>query len=110
MGLRMYLRDRGAVFWGIVFPLILMTLIGLAFGRNDSPSFTIAVVDQSGGLLGRGLLEGLRQGPGVPGGGGRGTWGGPAGPRGGGASPGSVGPGRATRGPNRRGLWSRTGI
>ena len=63
MGLRMYLRDRGAVFWGIVFPLILMTLIGLAFGRSDSPSFTIAVVDQSGGLLGRGLLEGLRQVP-----------------------------------------------
>jgi len=63
MGLRMYLRDRGAVFWGIVFPLILMTLIGLAFGRTDSPSFTIAVVDQSGGLLGRGLLVGLRQVP-----------------------------------------------
>ena len=37
MGLRMYLRDRGAVFWGIVFPLILMTLIGLAFGRTGSP-------------------------------------------------------------------------
>src|SRR2546425_13379723 len=63
MGLRMYLRDRGAVFWGVVFPLILMTLIGLAFGRSGSPSFTIAVVDQSGGLLGRGLLEGLRQVP-----------------------------------------------
>jgi len=63
MGLRMYLRDRGAVFWGIVFPLILMTLIGLAFGRTGSPTFAVAVVDQSGGLLGRGVLVGLRQVP-----------------------------------------------
>src|SRR5439155_430266 len=63
MGLRMYLRDRGAVFWGIVFPLILMTLIGLAFGRTGSPAFAVAVVDRSGGLLGRGVLVGLRQVP-----------------------------------------------
>src|SRR5437870_13576815 len=63
MGLRMYLRDRGAVFWGIVFPLILMTLIGLAFGRTGSPTFAVAVVDQSGGRLGRGVLQGLRQVP-----------------------------------------------
>lgn len=62
MGLRMYLRDRGAVFWGLVFPLVLMTLIGLAFGRTDSPTFAVAVVDHSG-LLERGMLEGLRQVP-----------------------------------------------
>lgn len=61
MGLRMYLRDRGAIFWGIAFPLILMTLIGLAFGRDASPTFSVAVVDQGTGMLGRELLQGLTQ-------------------------------------------------
>jgi ABC-2 type transport system permease protein len=63
MSFRIYLRDRGAVFWGLAFPLILMTLIGLAFGRSGSLAFSVAVVDQSGGLLGRGVLEGLRRVP-----------------------------------------------
>jgi ABC-2 type transport system permease protein len=63
MGLRMYLRDRGAVFWGIAFPLILMTLIGLAFGRSGTPTYSVAVVDHDAGLLGQGLVAGLR---GVP--------------------------------------------
>jgi len=63
MSFRMYLRDRGAIFWGLAFPLILMTLIGLAFGRSDSPTFSVAVVDQGAGLLGRGLLVGLKQVP-----------------------------------------------
>ena len=35
MGFRHYFRDRSTVFWGILFPLILMGLIGLAFGRSD---------------------------------------------------------------------------
>ncbi len=63
MGFRMYLRDRGAIFWGIAFPLILMTLIGLAFGRTDTPTYSVAVVDQHAGPLGVGLLQGLRQVP-----------------------------------------------
>src|SRR2546425_4269392 len=60
MGLRMYVRDRGAVFWGIAFPLILMTLIGLAFGRSGTPTYCVAVVDRDAGLLGQGLVAGLR--------------------------------------------------
>ena len=63
MGIRMYLRDRGAVFWGIAFPLILMTLVGLAFGRSSTPTYSVAVVDRDAGLLGQGLVAGLR---GVP--------------------------------------------
>jgi ABC-2 type transport system permease protein len=60
MGFRMYLRDRGAVFWGIAFPLVLMTLIGLAFGRSGNPTYSVAVVDRDAGLLGQGLVAGLR--------------------------------------------------
>jgi len=63
MGLRMYVRDRGAVFWGIAFPLILMTLIGLAFGRSGTPTYSVAVVDRDAGLLGQGLVAGLRSVP-----------------------------------------------
>jgi ABC-2 type transport system permease protein len=63
MGLRMYLRDRGAVFWGIAFPLILMTLIGLAFGRSGTPTYSVAIVDRDAGPLGQGLVAGLRRVP-----------------------------------------------
>jgi ABC-2 type transport system permease protein len=58
-----FLRDRGAVFWGIAFPLILMGLIGLAFGRPDSFSFTVAVVDEGNPRIASPLLAGLRQLP-----------------------------------------------
>jgi ABC-2 type transport system permease protein len=55
-----YLRNRSAVFFGVLFPLILMTLIGLAFGRPDAVSFTIAVVDEGNPAVARPLVEGLR--------------------------------------------------
>jgi ABC-2 type transport system permease protein len=62
-GFRMYFRDRTSVFWGIIFPLILMGLIGLAFGRTESISYTVGFVDQGGGLLARGVRQGLSQVP-----------------------------------------------
>lgn len=63
MGFRMYFRDRSSVFWGLAFPLIVMTLIGLAFGRSDSLAFTVAVVDQDGGSVAAGLRQGLARVP-----------------------------------------------
>ncbi len=59
LGFRMYFRNRTTVFWGIVFPVLLMGLIGLAFGRSDSISYTVAFVDQGGGLLAQGVRQGL---------------------------------------------------
>ncbi len=58
---KMYLRNRSAVFFGVLFPLILMTLIGLAFGRTDTLLFTMAVVDEGNSAVARPLIEGLRQ-------------------------------------------------
>lgn len=55
---RHYFRDRSSVFWGIVFPLLLMSLIGLAFGRGESISFTVGFVGQDGALA-QGLRTGL---------------------------------------------------
>lgn len=63
MGFRMYFRDRSSVFWGLVFPLILMGLIGLAFGRGENLSFSVGFVDQGGGPLAQGLRQGLDQVP-----------------------------------------------
>ncbi|MGH2349251.1 MAG: ABC transporter permease [bacterium] len=61
MGFRMYLRDRSSLFWGMAFPVILMGLIGLAFGRTESLTFRVAFVDQGSGPLGLGLRAGLAQ-------------------------------------------------
>ena len=58
-----YFRDRTSVFWGLVFPLLLMALIGLAFGRGENLSFTIGLVDEGGGSLTRGLRQGLAEVP-----------------------------------------------
>ncbi len=63
MGFRMYIRDRSSLFWGVAFPLILMGLIGLAFGRTESLTFRVAFVDEGSGFLGQGLRAGLAQVP-----------------------------------------------
>src|SRR5690606_17880740 len=41
-----YFRDRSSVFWGILFPLLLMGLIGTVFGEA-SVQFDVAVVRQA---------------------------------------------------------------
>jgi len=63
MGFRHYFRDRSTVFWGVLFPLILMGLIGLAFGRSDSLTFSVGFIDLGGGILAEGLRRGLNEVP-----------------------------------------------
>lgn len=62
MGFKHYFRDRSSIFWGMAFPVILMGLIGLAFGRSDTLSFTVALLDR-GGPVAAGLRSGLIQVP-----------------------------------------------
>lgn len=50
MSFRMYFRNRASVFWGIVFPLLLMGLIGMVFGRQTPITLTVS-------LVGRGPLH-----------------------------------------------------
>ena len=65
MGFRMYFRDRSSVFWGMMFPILLMTLIGLAFGRIDSLTFTVGVVGEEASAGAQVVRTGLSQVPAV---------------------------------------------
>jgi len=65
MGFRMYFRDRSSVFWGMLFPILLMTLIGLAFGRIDSLTFTVGVVGDGAGPAAQVVRTRLAQVPAV---------------------------------------------
>jgi len=43
--LKMFFRDRTTLFWAIVFPILLMGLLGLGFGRAQSIDVRLAVVN-----------------------------------------------------------------
>jgi len=58
-----YVRNRGSLFFGIAFPLILMGLIGLAFGGGDNIQFTVSFVDEGNTQVAAPLLTSLRQVP-----------------------------------------------
>lgn len=62
--LRMFIRDRGALFWGILFPVLLMGLVGLVFGNSDDITFNVSVVDETAGNpLGEALNKGISSVP-----------------------------------------------
>jgi ABC-2 type transport system permease protein len=44
--LKMFFRDRGTLFWALLFPIIFMGLLGLGFGRTDPVEFKVGVVDE----------------------------------------------------------------
>jgi len=43
--LKMFFRDRTTLFWAIVFPILLMGLLGLGFGRSQNIQIRVGVVD-----------------------------------------------------------------
>ncbi len=55
-----FVRNRSALFFGVMFPIILMVLIGLAFGRTDSILFRVSLVDEGNPQVAAPLLAGLR--------------------------------------------------
>lgn len=44
---RRFFRDRLAIFFGILFPLIFLFIFGGISGRNDAPTFKVAVINRS---------------------------------------------------------------
>ena len=43
--LKMFFRDRTTLFWAIVFPILLMGLLGLGFGRSQNIQIRVGVID-----------------------------------------------------------------
>jgi len=43
---RMFMRDYQTVFWIFLFPVLFMSLLGVAFGAIDDVTFNIAVIDE----------------------------------------------------------------
>ncbi len=60
--LRRRLRDRTAILMGVVTPLLMAALIGVAFGGGFSFSARIALVDLDGSAISKGISDGLVSG------------------------------------------------
>jgi len=57
--MKMFFRDRGAVFWSFVFPILFMGLLGLGFGRAGTIEFDMAVIDEDDTAWSGGLWQAL---------------------------------------------------
>ena len=59
--LKMYFRNRQAIFWALFFPLLIMVIFGLLdFGRYVPPS--VGIVDRAGNQVSTTLIQALRGG------------------------------------------------
>jgi len=59
--LKSMLRNRMALFWFLVFPVIFILIFGAVFSGSQQPVFAIGFAFASGDPLGSGLSEGLRK-------------------------------------------------
>ena len=58
--IKMLLRDRQALFWALIFPLIFVVVFGLFFRETDSPQM-LAVIDYAQDSTSTRLVESLEQ-------------------------------------------------
>jgi ABC-2 type transport system permease protein len=56
--LKAYFRNKGAVFWTLVFPIVLLLLLGFVMG-GGSGTYTLYYVDQDGSQTSHGILQAL---------------------------------------------------
>lgn len=57
--LRSFLRDRTALFWTLVFPILFVVLFGSIFSSSGPPGFATGWVDQDGTAATAGLRQGF---------------------------------------------------
>jgi ABC-2 type transport system permease protein len=62
-GLRRLARDRLALFFLVLLPVVIILIVGLAFGDAASPRLPVGVVDQGAGPLGGELRAALEASP-----------------------------------------------
>jgi ABC-2 type transport system permease protein len=59
--MRRFLRDRTAVFFTLILPVLLIFIIGSATSRFDDPTFPVGIVDKDSGPLGAELRRSLER-------------------------------------------------
>jgi ABC-2 type transport system permease protein len=59
--LKAYFRNRGAIFFSLLVPLMIMTIFGLINFGNGTPSVNIGVVDQAHNQVSSRIIAGLQQ-------------------------------------------------
>ncbi len=62
--LKEFVRDRGALFWTLAFPLVFILLFGVIFsGNNNSVNYTVGLVNEDGGQAGAALVQAFHSVP-----------------------------------------------
>ena len=62
---QMTVRNRQAMFWTFFFPVLMMLLLGVVFGRGYGGNFKLALVKQDNGLVGNALVTAFKSVKGV---------------------------------------------
>lgn len=52
-----FLRDRGAVFWTLAFPLLFILLFGVIFAGGNSANYTVGIVNQDNGQVSQQIVQ-----------------------------------------------------
>lgn len=52
-----FLRDRGALFWTLAFPLLFIVLFGVIFAGGGSANYTVGIVNQDGGDVSQQIVQ-----------------------------------------------------
>ncbi len=61
----MFLRNRQALFWTFFFPVLLMGLLGIVFGRGFGGDFNLAVVKLDDGMVANVMVQAFKNADGV---------------------------------------------
>ena len=62
---QMSIRNRQALFWRYFFPILLMGLLGIVFGRGYGGDFKLAIVQQDHGIVANVLTQAFKSASGV---------------------------------------------
>lgn len=61
----MFVRNREALFWTFFFPVLLMGLLGIVFGKGFGGDFAVAVVRHDDGALAKAVLQAFQAADGI---------------------------------------------
>lgn len=59
---RRFFRNRTAIFFTFVFPIVFLFIFGALFGKNSEPTFKIALINHSKTEFASGFMDGVKNG------------------------------------------------